>query len=143
MTPFEYISTCVYTKLKPSKISGVGVFAIKDIPPDINPFQVWNGKTGLYPITESELQILPSELYKHIKDVFLYSPNFPHDSQTYVNLVNNFHWIHQNPYYFVNSGFEKSNIDKDTLLTTRSIFTGEELLSNYGRYEKFEKKKLL
>ena len=40
-------------------------------------------------------------------------------------------------------GLEKYNIDKDTKLTNRTIFRGEELLSNYGRYERFEKKDLI
>ena len=143
MTPFEYISTHLYTKIKPSRFQGVGVFAIKDIPKNTDPFQFWTGDTGHYPIKENELKTFPKELYSHIKDVFLYSPNFPHDTDTYIKLVNGFHWIHQNPYYFINSGFDKSNIDKDTLLTTRLIKSGEELLSNYGRYERYNQKDLI
>jgi hypothetical protein len=139
MNPFEYISTHVYTKIKPSKFNGVGVFAIKDIPNNTNPFELWEGKTGYYPIKESELKTLPKEVYSHIKDVFLYSPNFPQNTDTYIKLVNGCHWIHQNPYYFVNSGFEKSNIDKDTFLTTRIIKSSEEILSNYKRYERYNK----
>ena len=70
MTPFEYISNKVYTKLKPSKIQGIGVFAVKDIPMNTNPFEPWDGDTGLYPISEIELLSLPNELYSHIKDIF-------------------------------------------------------------------------
>lgn len=143
MTPFEYISTRVYTKLQPSRVQGVGVFALKDIPENINPFEIWDGDSGLYSITEDELKTLPQEIYLHIKDMFTYSPHFPYDTNTYVKLINGFHWIYQNPYYFVNSGFEKANIDKDTLLTTRKIRKGEELLSNYGRYERFPSKELI
>lgn len=143
MTPFEYIHTHVFTKLKPSRLSGVGVFALRDIPQGINPFEVWKGESKYYPVEEKELISLPVELYKHIKDVFLYSPDFPLDTDTYVKLVNGFHWIHQNPYYFVNSGYKDSNIDKDTLLTTRAVKKGEELLSNYRRYERYIKKDLI
>jgi hypothetical protein len=143
MTPFEYISTKIYVKLKPSRIQGVGVFAIKDIPVGINPFEIWNGKSNTYPITELELRSLPSELYNHIKDVFLYSPDFPKDTDTYVFLVNGLHWIHQNPYYFINCGGEKFNIDKTTLKTTKIIKVGEELLSNYKRYERYDRKELI
>ena len=143
MTPFEYISTHVYTKIKPSKFNGVGVFAIKNIPNNTSPFKVWEGKTGHYPIKESEIKTLPNDLYLHIKDVFLYSPNFPQDTDTYVKLVNGFHWIHQNPYYFINSGLDKSNIDKDTFLTTREIKSGEELLSNYRPYQRYNKMDLI
>lgn len=143
MSPFEYISTHLYTKLKPSKIQGIGVFAIKDIPENTNPFEYWKGETGLYPIKEEDLNTLPSEIYLHIKDMFTYSPYFPEDKTTYVKLTNGCHWIYTNPYYFVNSGFEKSNIDNDTLLTTRKIFKGEEILGNYGRYQRFPEKELI
>ena len=143
MTPFEYISTKIYVKLKPSRIQGVGVFAIKDIPFGIYPFEKWEGSTSIYPITEQEMKTLPPELYSHIKDVFLYSPNFPSDTNTYIHLVNGCHWIYTNPYYFINSGFDKYNIDKNTLLTNRFIYKGEELLSNYGRYEKYSQKELI
>jgi hypothetical protein len=143
MTPFEYISTKIYVKLKPSRIQGVGVFAIKDIPVGVNPFEIWNGKSSTYPITELELRSLPSELYNHIKDVFLYGPEFPSNTDTYITLTNGCHWIYTTPYYFINSGFDNANINKDTLLTTRIIYKGEELLSNYGRYERFDKKNLL
>jgi len=143
MTPFDYLSKCVFTKLKPSKIQGIGIFALKDIPENTNPFEVWSGDTNLYKITEEELKTLDKDLYFHVKDMFEYSPNFPQDTNTYIKLVNGYHWIYQNPYYFINSGFEKANIDKNTFLTTRKIRKGEELLSNYGRYERFPTKELI
>lgn len=143
MTPFSYIANKVFVKLKPSKISGVGVFAIRDIPTSTFLFEEWQGETGCYPIKEEELKTLPPELYSHIKDIFLYSPDFPSDTDTYVTLTKGCHWIYTSPYYFVNSGFTKANMDKDTLLSTRNIREGEELLSNYGRYERFPKKSLL
>ena len=50
-------------------------------------------------------------------------------------------YIEANPYYFVNSGYYegKSNIDKNTMKSIRNIKKGEEILSNYQRYEKFDK----
>lgn len=143
MTAFEYIDKCVYTQLKPSRVQGVGVFALREIPENIDPFKPWEGDTGYYPVKEEDLLTLPKDLYSHIKDVFLYSPDFPKDTDTYVYLVNGLHWIHQNAYYFVNYGGEKSNIDKTTLLTTRTVRSGEELLSNYCRNEKLPKKDLI
>lgn len=143
MSPFEYISNHVYTKLKPSRVSGVGIFSLREIPENVHPFEPWTGDTGYHAVKEEDLLTLPKELYSHIKDVFLYSPDFPKDTDTYVYLVNGLHWIHQNPYYFVNYGGIKSNIDKTTLLTTRTIRSGEELLSDYCRYERNEKKALI
>ena len=143
MSPYSYIKEKVLVKLRPSKISGVGVFAIQDIPTSTLLFEPWEGDTGFYPIPENQLNKLPRELYLHIKDVFLYSPDFPNDTSTNVYLTKGCHWIYTTPYYFVNSGFEKANIDKDTLKSTRFIRAGEEILSNYGRYERFPKKMLL
>lgn len=143
MTPFEYISTKVFVRIKPSKIQGVGVFAIRDISEGINPFEVWTGDTGSYPIKESELETLPKELYTHIKDIFLYSPEFPNNTDTYVELTNSCHWIYTTPYYFVNSNLKNFNIDKNSMLTNRLIHNGEEILGNYGRYERFIEKSFI
>jgi len=140
---YNYISKNIFVKLKPSKVDGVGVFAIRDIPKDTFLFETWKGKSGYFPIKEKELQKLPKDLYNHIKDIFLYSPDFPNDTNTYIQLTNGCHWIYTTPYYFVNSDISKFNIDKDTLKTTRDIKRGEEILSNYGRYERLQKEDLI
>jgi SET domain-containing protein len=140
MDAYTYIKEKIFVKLKPSKISGVGVFAIKDIPEDTFMFEAWTGKTGFYPITENELSELDADLYRHIKDLFLFSTDFPKNTDTFIKLTNGCHWIYTNPYYFINSGYynNTSNVDKDTMKTIRYIKKGEELLSNYPRYEKLD-----
>ena len=143
MDVYSYILKNIFVKLKPSKIDGVGVFAIRDIPKDTFLFETWKGDSGYYPIKETELQKLPKDLYTHIKDIFLYSPEFPNDTNTYIQLTRGCHWIYTTPYYFVNSNINNFNIDKDTLKTTRNIKQGEEILSNYGRYERLSKKDLI
>jgi hypothetical protein len=132
-------------KLKPSKISGIGVFAIKDIPNDIFLFENWTGDTKYYPITQEELNQLDYEVARHIKEIFIYSSDFPQDTNIYVKLTSGCHWIYTNPYYFINSGVyeKKSNVDKDTMKSLRAIKKGEELLSNYPRYEKLDKTNLI
>ena len=143
MDVFDYILNHIFVKLKPSKIQGVGVFALRDIPKDTYLFDIWEGDSGYYPIEESKLQTLPKELYSHIKDIFLYSPDFPNDTNTYIQLTKGCHWIYTTPYYFVNSDIKNYNIDKDTFKTIRDIKEGEEILSNYGRYERLDKKDLI
>lgn len=143
MDAYDYIKNHVFVKIKPSKIHGVGVFALKDIPKDTYLFHVWGGHSGYYPIEESKLQTLPKELYSHIKDIFLYSPEFPSDTKTYVQLTNGCHWIYITPYYFVNSSIDKFNMDKNSFKTTRDIKRDEEILSNYGRYERLQKENLI
>lgn len=143
MNAISYIKNKVYVKLQPSKISGVGVFALRDIPKGTSLFEPWEGETGMYPVPEEELSALPPLLYRHIKDIFLYGPNFPADTSTYVYLTRGCHWVYTTPYYFVNSGFDNANIDKETKQALKFIPQGHEILSNYGRYERFDKKKLL
>ena len=145
MSPFEYIKNCLFVKLKPSKISGIGVFAIKDIPNDIFLFENWTGDTKYYPITQEELNQLDYEVARHIKEIFIYSSDFPQDTNIYVKLTSGCHRIYTNPYYFINSGVyeKKSNVDKDTMKSLRAIKKGEELLSNYPRYEKLDKTNLI
>jgi hypothetical protein len=141
MDSFEYIKNSIYIRLKPSPIAGIGLFAIKDIPKDTYLFDEWTGPTGSYPISQSQLETLDYELKQQILDFFTYSIEFPSDTNIYIKLINGFHWIYTNPYYFINSGFyeNKSNVDKETMKTLRLVKKGEELLSNYSRYDKFNK----
>ncbi len=137
MSPFEYIEQKVFTRLKPSSYNGIGVFALRDIPQDTFIFETWKGDSGTYEIAEEELNTLPLALKEHIKDIFLFHPDFPNNTNTPVELRHNCHWVYTTPYYFVNSGFTDSyNLDKSTLRTIKNIKEGEEILSNYLRYEK-------
>lgn len=143
MNAFSYIQNHVFVKLKPSKLQGIGVFAIRNIPKGTYIFERWTGNTGSFPIQERQLRSLPKELYTHIKDIFLYAPDFPLNTDTFVDLTNGCHWIYTTPYYFVNSGLDRANIDKDSLTSLRDIKAGEEILSNYGRYERFKPDRII
>jgi len=142
MDAYNYIKNCIFVKLKPSNISGIGVFALRNIKKETLLFNLWEGETGFYPISQQQLEMLDEELRSHIRDLFLFSSDFPVDTNIYVKLTNGCHWIYTNPYYFVNSGYyeKKSNVDKDTMMSIRDIKKGEEILSNYQRYEKMDKK---
>ena len=62
----------VYCRIKPSKKHGVGVFAIKDIPKNVNPFQYTNNKcikSKIINIKEDEIKSLPKEIKKMIDDI--------------------------------------------------------------------------
>ena len=138
MDAFGYISSEVFTRLKPSKISGIGVFAVRDIPSSSKIFEPWLGETGNYPITEDQLSSLPYDLYHHIKSIFYFHPDFPKNTDTFVRLTNGCHWIYTTPYYFVNSS-SNFNFNKDSFETTRDIKAGQEITSNYQRYARNEK----
>jgi len=132
MDAIGYIKNHVFVKLKPSRIAGVGVFAIKEIPVNTHIFKIWEGETGIYPISQDEINSLEYDLQVHIRDLFQYSSDFPTDTNLYVRLINGFHWVYTNPYLFLNSGLyeNKSNIDKNTGQSIRHIKCGEELMSN-------------
>lgn len=143
MDKFSYILNHVFVKVKPSSVQGVGLYALRDIPEGVEMFKPWDGPTGRYPIPEAKLLTLPTELYRHIKDIFLYGPDFPNSTDTYITLTQGCHWIYTTPYYFVNSDQKNYNVDKDTIKSTRFIKAGEEILSNYGRYERLPKTELI
>ncbi|MEK7658974.1 MAG: SET domain-containing protein [Patescibacteria group bacterium] len=63
------IASLVYAQLKPSKIEGVGVFAIRNIPKGVEPFHdvlLWH-KKSYSKISKAELKHLPSHLVGLIK----------------------------------------------------------------------------
>jgi hypothetical protein len=62
-----------YCRLQPSKISGIGVFAIRDIPKGRNPFKMIPkyGDIGYVRITEDELDALPPKLSELIRELFI------------------------------------------------------------------------
>ena len=66
MSPYQYVLQKVFVTLKPSSYDGVGVFALKDIPKNTSLFEPWEGETGIYQLTEQEINSLPKKLKKHI-----------------------------------------------------------------------------
>ena len=53
-----------------SKVHGIGVIAIRDIPISINPFPLLLPEKVVN-ITEEELQALPKEIISKVKDIFI------------------------------------------------------------------------
>lgn len=62
-----------YCRLQPSKISGIGVFAIRAIPRGVNPFRAIPkyAQPGRVRITEEELDGLPGGLSTLVRDLFV------------------------------------------------------------------------
>ena len=139
MNPFSYIKNEVTVKLQPSRIAGVGVFAIQDIPKGTKLFQPWLGDTGNYFLREEDLKTLPKELYRHIKDLFLYHTDYPKVTDTCITLVRGCHWVYTTPEYFINSNPERCNYDMDTRTTLQDIRIGQELFGNYEPYDRIKK----
>ncbi len=136
MTAFEYISKFVNCKLQPSKIHGVGVFAMTDIDEGQRLFVPWNHSSGIYSITEEQLNTFDDTLKYHLLDMGSLD-NIDNKTNLVFYLNNGCHWIFKTPLHWVNSCAynEIPNIDGSNLLTLKKIKKGEELLSKYGKFE--------
>ena len=119
-----------YCRLKPSKIEGVGVFAVRDISKNINPFfgvknQRW------YEFKLSELKRLDKEILKMInsffvieKDKTVYIPRLGLNTMDMSFYVNN----SKNP--------NIKTIDGGlTFITLKKIKKGEEIVISYAEYD--------
>jgi len=139
LTPYEYIKNHVNVKLAPSKIHGVGVFALKHISFGDDLFVEWKGKSGMYHITQSELDSLDSNVKFHLLEMCTFE-KINEEYHLFFYLNENCHWIFKTPLHWVNScSFNESpNVDKDKMKANRNIRMGEELFTKYGKYEKFK-----
>jgi len=137
MTPFEYIKNCVNVKLGSSKVHGVGVFAMKDIDKGESIFINWEEKSGLYSITEEELNSLDEVIKYHLLDMCEFK-SVNGKSELVFFLNKGCHWIFKTPLHWVNSCSYNDfpNIDSVHLITLNKIKKGEELFTKYGRYLK-------
>jgi hypothetical protein len=137
MKAYEYVKNYVNVKISPSTIQGVGVFALRDIEKGEDLFVNWTGETGLYQLTESELNSLDYGVKMHLYDMFEFC-KVGEDWEFTIFLEKNCHWIFKTPIHWVNSCSWDSepNIDRGLYVTTKKIIRGNELFTKYGKYEK-------
>ena len=126
----------VYCRIKPSKKHGVGVFAIKDIPKDTNPFKLTGNqciKTKILNVSEDEVKTLPTEVKKMVND-------FYHNEDgiygiPYKGLNANDISFYMNTSDKPNIGFEDNNKCSMVIFKTlHKIKKGDELLINYDDF---------
>ena len=136
----KHLKKDVYCRIKKSNIHGIGVFAIKDIPKNTNPFKNTNNKYIKYnfkKITSSELLTLDKEVIKMIKDYFAKEEN----GDYYVPVVG----LNGLDISFYMNHSKKPNIDIVTLKssdavvfkTNKLIKKGKELLIDYSDYGEY------
>ena len=120
----------IYCRLRPLKIEGVGVFAVRDIPEGTNIFKLTR-KTKFIAVNPKlvfENQKINKEIKKMVKDFYvitkkkLYLPNF---SLNEIDIS-----------FFLNRSDNPNVIDKDgeEFFALRDIKKGEELTVDYGNY---------
>ncbi len=119
-----------YCRLAPSKISGIGVFAIRDIPKNTNPFkrereQRWQE------FKIEELKKLDKEILKMIDDFYVIEKDntvmIPEYALNGMDIS-----------FFLNNS-RKANVKTTdegyTFITLRKVKKGEELTVRYGTYD--------
>ena len=118
-----------YCRLKPSKTEGVGVFAIRDIPENTNPF--YGSKQKWHKFNISELKDLDKEILGLINDFFVIE-----EDETV--LIPEFGLNGMDISFFLNHSKNPNlkTIDEGfNFITLREIKKGEELLVSYGTYD--------
>lgn len=138
MTPYEYIKNHVNVKLAPSKIHGVGIFALKTIEVGEKLFVEWPVESIECFLTHNEFYTLDKNVQNHLYDMFEFEKTNDEWKMKIV-LEKNCHWIFKTPLHWVNSCMwnETPNFDKETMVVTKRILIGEELFTKYGKYDKF------
>lgn len=126
----------IYCRIKPSKKHGVGVFAIRDIPKNVNPFKITGAecvKSRVLNVKEDELKKVDPEVMRMIND-FYYNDNgvygIPYrglnanDITYYINTSSN-----------PNLGLvNNKNCSMVEFITLKKVKKGQELLINYDDY---------
>ncbi|MBS3141365.1 SET domain-containing protein [Candidatus Woesearchaeota archaeon] len=125
-----------YCRIKPSPVEGVGVFAIRDIPKGINPFQGISNQKW-YELDMKDLKIQDKEILKLMDDFFVIEENkkvlIPENALNGMDIS-----------FFVNHS-ENPNIETIdhgfSFRTLRKILKGEELIVSYATYDDKYKKR--
>lgn len=124
-----------YCRLKSSKLSGVGVFAIRNIPKNRNPFEIIK-RQRWHEFKIRELKSLDKEVIKMIGDFFVIEK----DGTVYIPKIGlngmdiSFFLNHSK-----NSNLKIIGDGKDEAVnfkTTRKIKKGEELMVSYATFDK-------
>ena len=119
-----------YCRLQPSKISGIGVFAIRDIPKGRNPFKMIPkyGDIGYVRITKDELDALPPKLAELIRELFVPTNGKMHIPNYGLNV------IHLNGYLNHSMTPNMRTRNGYDFVTLRKILAEEELTVDYRTF---------
>ncbi|MBI3421076.1 MAG: SET domain-containing protein [Candidatus Sungbacteria bacterium] len=125
------IARSVYAQLKPSRVHGVGVFAIRDIRKGIEPFEDGreDGNRRFYRLPVSDLKKLPAYFVDVIKNYSVRERDF-----YWVSLGS---WNTYSLQDFLNHS-ERPNMalkGNDRFVAIRNIKKGEELAADYRTFD--------
>ena len=123
-----HLSKNVKTEIRPSKVDGVGVFAIKDIVCGENVFPEWHLKSGIYLISNNNLGRITPEVLNLLHKYFI-------NGECGFKIIRLFKGLNFmfNPFCFCNSAYpHKENINISTNgIALRDIKKDEEIFEWY------------
>ena len=125
-TILEHLENNIYCRLKPSKIHGVGVFAIRKIPKNTNPFKEFDRNVQLL-IPKSELNGIDENVKRLLSDFMINSEN-----KQMILLSSTFQSFFS---HYLNTGIDPNvtYLTNDIYKTVKDINEGEELILNYEK----------
>ena len=131
MKPFDYLNTSVKSYQRPSKVRGVGLFALMNIKKGEEVFPKWEGRTKWYRIRFKEAKELPKEVLSYLLRSY---GNKINDDYSYISfrLIKDTNFLFSEPLAMLNTMYEKGNIDSNTGIALRDINKDDELFGNYG-----------
>jgi len=126
----------VYCRLMPSPISGVGVFAIRDIPADADPFPEDEDKEWI-PFKKEELKEIHPSVAQAIKDLCVFSEGVYWVPKIGLHTLDIAQFLnHSDAPNLVSDKFG------EIFVTSRIIKTGEELTIDYRIFDEGVEEKL-
>lgn len=134
----DHLEMNIKTKIAPSSIHGIGVFAIKDIKKGEQIFTPWDGETGVYMIPNDRYKLLPEAVQLQLDMYFI-------NEECGFKLLRLFKGINFicHTVSYCNSAYpnqDNTNISNDGI-ALRDINEGEEILEWYTSNLNLENKK--
>lgn len=136
----QHLKNDTYCRLKPSHLhtGGVGVFAIKDIPMGVNPFEtIYREDDNDVAITEEQVNELPKCVQELVKDFCVPTKDIYTIQNTGFQRLDMSYYLNHcgNPNLRVFSPEESNHYG---FKTSRDILAGEELSFDYTEYDDLE-----
>ena len=117
----------VFTRLAPSRIHGIGVFAIKRIPRGTNPFRGEPVEYCSIPVSKSEFSGVPKTVRKMVHDLCAFKDGYCWVPNTGIEAATK-------GWYMNHSTKPNMRVEDDKFVAVRNIRTGEELTVDYRTY---------